>query len=97
MKNGTFFCNHKARRERVLRRMSQMRAAKERKRLEQCQKAETVGTITFVGRMFGDQTHVMTLRLPAAEESRLWVDIDGAACRPRTVRGLRKMIARRIL
>lgn len=75
--------------------MAVMRAAKERKRLAQVRDALEVGRVTFVGPMFGG---VHTIRcLDAEDEMRLWIEIDGLAHRPRTWRGLVRLVCRRLI
>ena len=71
-----------------------MRAAKERKRLAQVQEAREVGRVTFSGPMFGGE-HVIRC-LDVGDEMRLWIEIDGRQHRPRTWRGVMRMVCRRI-
>ena len=56
--------------------------------------AREVGRVFFSGPMFGGEH---TLRcLDAGDEARLWFEIDGRAHRPRSWRGLMRIICKRI-
>lgn len=69
---------------------------RERKKREQTHAAECVGTVTFDGPMFGG-VHVMRCLFSEDYSDRyLMIDVDGAAFRPLTVEGVRKLIAKRI-
>jgi hypothetical protein len=69
--------------------------AREKKKREQAQETECVGTVTFDGPMFGG-VHVMRCLFSEDYSDRyLMIDVDGAAFRPLTVEGVRKVIAKR--
>jgi hypothetical protein len=92
------FSYYKRRRDRVLRKMADMRAAKERKRLEQAQSMRDVGGFATDG-CLGD--HSVRLLAWPGEDRHLAVVVDGEHRQARTlrgiVRGLAEMIARRVL
>ena len=68
--------------------------ARERKRLAQAERAKWVGTIHFDGPAFNGQHQI---RVAArSDEPFLLVDIDGFQHRPRSVRGLLRLICRRL-
>lgn len=70
-------------------------AARERKRLAHVQEAREVGYIEFCGPMFGGRHTIRCLA--AGDEARLWIEIDGQAHRPRTWRGLMRMVCKRMM
>jgi hypothetical protein len=72
-----------------------MRAAKERKRLAAAAAGETieVGLVRFSGPCFGGDHE---LRLLHKEGMQVLLVCDGKFMRPRSVRGVRAMLARRI-
>lgn len=86
---------HKHRRARTLKKCAAMRAAKEKKRLAEAERADWCGAVLFVGPMFGGG-HWLDLRA-RGEERRLLVEIDGQPFRPLTARGLRGLLAKRLL
>jgi hypothetical protein len=73
-----------------------MRAAKERRRREDAQAAECVGVVTFEGPMFGGKHELRCLYLPSYSETHLMIEIDGRPHRPRTVRGVVGVLAKRL-
>jgi hypothetical protein len=77
-------------------RCSQMRAAKERKRIAAASMAECVGSVVFDGAMFGGRHEMRLLCSEAYSDRYMMVEIDGHAHRPRSVEGLRRLIARRL-
>ena len=87
----------KRRRDKQLRRMAAMRAAKERKRQAEACAAECVGTITFDGRLFGGRHVMRCLYRCGYSETHVMIEIDGVAFRPLTAGGLRRIIARRVI
>ena len=71
-------------------------AARQRKIEQERDDAELVGTVQFSGSMFGGE-HVLTCY--AADwysDSKVMIEIDGHASKARTVRGLQRVIARRL-
>lgn len=85
---------HNPHRDRVRRKCAAMRAAKERRRLEQAAAAVEVGVVQFSGPAFGGP-HVLRA-LHRDGDGHLLVEIDGRAHRPRTLRGLVRVLARRL-
>lgn len=71
-------------------------AAKARLRLARVQESVEVGVIRFSGPMFGGAEHVLRCLVRDADPA-LLIEIDGLAHRPRSIRGLRKLLAERIL
>jgi hypothetical protein len=69
--------------------------ARERKRLAEAEDAQWCGSIIFVGPMFNGG-HWMTLKV-RGEDRHMLPDIDGNPFRPLTLRGLRGLIAKRIM
>lgn len=73
-----------------------MRAAKERKRVAVAAEAACVGVISFDGALFGGRHEMRLLMSDDYSERYMMVEIDGQAHRPRTVEGLRRLLARRL-
>lgn len=71
-----------------------MRAAKERKRIEDAANDVEVGTIIFNGPMFNGR-HILTL-FARDGEKHLFPTVDSRPFKPVTIKGLRRMIAERI-
>lgn len=69
-------------------------AARERKRIAQAADAREVGAVLLLGPAFGG-SHTIRL-LDAGDGEHLFLEADGRACRPRTARGIRALIARLI-
>ena len=65
-----------------------MRATKERKRLERAEQSKVVGTMRTDG-IFGD--HLIEL-IDCGDEEFLWIRVDGALRRPRTCAGVGRII-----
>lgn len=86
----------KRRREKQLRRMATMRAAKERKRMAESCVAKCVGVITFDGPMFGGDHTLRCLFSETYSERHLMIEIDDVTSKPRTVRGVFKLLAKRL-
>jgi hypothetical protein len=85
----------KRRRAKLLERSRKGVLARERKRLAAVREAREVGKVVFFGPMFGG---VHTLRcLDAGNETRLWIEVDRTAHRPRTWKGLMRVICKRIV
>lgn len=80
--------------ERKVAKCAAMREAKARKRRETAATDIEVGTIIFNGPMFNGR-HIMTL-FARAGEPHLFPTVDSKPFRPVTIRGLRRMIAKRI-
>lgn len=72
-----------------------MRVAKERLRMERAVAAVEAGRVTFEGPCFGGR-HVIRY-LDAGDESRLWLEVDGKPVRPRTWRGLMRLVVKRVM
>lgn len=72
-------------------------AARERKRMDLVDAADIVevGSVRFSGNVFGGD-HCIRILHREDEPMRVWLDIDGQLVMPRTVRGLRAVVARRI-
>jgi hypothetical protein len=85
----------KRRRTKLLERSRLGVLARERKRLARAQEAREVGQVTFSGPMFGGE-HVIRC-LDAGNENRLLVEVDGQAHRPRSWRGLMRVVCKRII
>ena len=89
------FSYRKLRREKVLKRCAQMRAAKENKRVALAQKLETevVGTVTFDGPFFGGRH---TVRVAAVNDGRPRVDwiVDGMLAASISARRAPALLAR---
>ena len=85
----------KRRRDGCLRKMSNMRAAKERKRISHAVELREMGVILFHGEMFGGVTHRIRC-LSDGVAPCLWLEIDGLIHRPRTYRGVLRMLTRRL-
>jgi hypothetical protein len=85
---------YKRRRIKLLERSRKGVLARERKRLEAACEAREVGRIVFSGQMFGGEHSIRCL--DAGNETQLWVEIDGQAHRPRTWRGLMRVICKRL-
>ena len=66
---------------------ARMRAAKERKRLEQAEPMMVVGTMTTTG-IFGD--HYIEL-LSNDDPLHVWLRVDGVIKKPRTLIGVQKI------
>lgn len=90
-----FYRRCKRRRESELRRLANMRVAKERKRLAEADAAIEVGMIQFSGLMFGGE-HILRC-LSRSEKNHLLIEIDGRPHKPRTLRGLLALIAKRLI
>ena len=71
-------------------------AAKERKRMLEAAQSIEVGVILFSGAMFRGVKH--TLRILHTEgESLVMLEVDGRPWKPASVRGVRALIAKRIM
>lgn len=81
-------------RETVLRKMRNMRAAKEHKRLENAVAMRECGIILFDGESFGGKHRIRLLTDDIAPV--LWLEIDGHIHRPRSYRGVLRLLAMRI-
>ena len=69
-------------------------AAKERKRLAEAEQAEEVGVVRFSGPAFGGEHEIRCM--VRGEDRHLLLEIDGSAARPRTLRGLVRVVCRRL-
>lgn len=70
-------------------------AAKERKRMADAVAAKEVGVIVFTGQMFGGVTH--RIRCLHRDGDRvLLLEIDGRPVRPRSYRGVLRLLAKRL-
>ena len=87
------FSFHKQRRERVLRKCANMRAAKARKRMEQGSTMLDVGGITTDG-LFG--AHSIRLLSYGYGEPRYAITVDGEHRQARTERGILRCLAKMI-
>lgn len=85
----------KRRRAKLLERSKKGVLARERKRLAAVQEAREVGRVMFFGPMFGGE-HILRC-LDAGDETRLWIEVDGRAHRPRSWRGLMRVVCKRIV
>ena len=85
----------KRRRAKLLERSRKGVEARERKRLAAVREAVEVGRVIFTGAMFGGE-HVIRC-LDVGDERVLCVEIDGRAQRPKTWRGLMRMVCKRII
>jgi hypothetical protein len=84
----------KLRLEAKRKRCAAMRAIKERKRLTAAQAAVCVGIVVFDGAMFGGKH---TLRCwDFGDERMVWIEIDGQHHKPRSWRGVLRLIAKRL-
>lgn len=82
------------RHERKVKKCAAMRSAKDRKRLAQAQSVQEVGQIVFSGLMFGGEH---TLRcLDAGDGTHLLIEIDGQAHKPKSWRGVMRMVCKRL-
>lgn len=84
----------KQRAARHCKRLANMRAAKERKRLERAVAMREIGVILFDGEMFGGKHRIRCLTDDIAPV--LWLEIDGQLHRPRSYRGVLRTIAKRL-
>lgn len=84
----------KSRRERQLKMLANMRAAKERKRLENAVAMREIGIIIFGGDAFGGKHRIRLMTDDIAPC--LWIEIDGEIHRPWSYRGVLRMLARRL-
>ena len=85
---------HKQRRERVLRKCANMRAAKERKRMEFGSTLHDVGGITTDG-LFG--THTIRILSYGDAEPHYAITVDGEHRLARSERGILRLLARMVL
>lgn len=88
---------HRARRNSDLRKQLSVMgvAARARNRIERAEQAIECGRITFDGPMFGG-LHTMRL-LAVSDGHALLTEVDGKPWAPKSIRGLRALIAKRIL
>lgn len=78
------------------RRTSQLaHAAKRAKIIRVAVAADEVGVVVFAGPMFGGMTHRLRL-LNQAGERHLLLEFDGVPAKPRTYRGVLRLLARRL-
>ena len=71
-------------------------AARARKRQEMVQTALCVGVIEFSGRVFGGTHTVRCLSSDAYSDRYLMIEIDGMASKARSIRGVYRLLARRL-
>lgn len=90
------FCNFYRGRSGVAMRCAEMRAAKARKRMEEGSAPDVaeVGIVSFSGTMFGCGHSIRMLH--RANSPTLMLECDGQFLRPRSVRGVRSLLARLI-
>lgn len=74
-----------------------MREGKERKRQEEAVAASCVGTIVFDGPMFGGSHTLRCLVSESYSEDRMMIEIDGLNHRPRTYRGVMRLLSHRLV
>jgi len=91
----TSWTYRKKRREKVLRKMAVMRAAKERKRIAESVTATECGRILFDGPMFGGPHFLRCLS--DSDERVVRLEIDGNLYKPKSYRGVLRLLARRIV
>lgn len=89
--SATYF---KQRRQSQLKMCSNMRAAKERNRIENATAMRECGIILFGGEAFGGKHRIRLLTDDASPV--LWLEVDGHLHRPRSYRGVLRTIARRL-
>lgn len=86
----------KSRREKQLRRMATMRAAKERKRMSESCDTEHVGTVIIDGPLFNGRHVIKRLYRCGYSDTQIIIDIDGKQRRPRSYRGVLRLLANAI-
>ena len=72
-------------------------AARERLRAASVQAAECVGTITFEGPLFGGRHEMRCLFSETYSDRYLMIEIDGAASKARTMRGVLRLLSKRLM
>jgi len=65
--------------------------------MAEAQAAECVGVITFEGAMFGGTHEMRCLYSCSYSDTHLMIEIDGRASSARTVRGIYKLLAYRLV
>ena len=69
-------------------------AAKAQKRISEAIVAQEVGTVVFDGAAFGGQHRIRSFQ--RGDDDYLLIEIDGKVHKPRTLRGLVRIICRRL-
>jgi len=87
---STFFALNNKRRQNVLRKCANMRAAKERKRLAEAKAMRDVGGFVTDGCL---GSHAVRLLAYTEDAPYLAIMVDGQARRPRTYRGIMRCMA----
>jgi hypothetical protein len=71
--------------------------ARERLRAARVHAAQCVGTITFEGLLFGGRHELRCLYSETYSDRYLMIEIDGVASKARTMRGVLRLLAKRLV